>query len=163
VTSGTVYGSAGCGLDDPVSAALSSSSASRWAKASSSSMDCISGDDILLGGRDAERWGVWGEGMCDETGDSDTGSVAENEGDETVEGNLEGPASALRMGMGKYDACFNDSSIAFARSSSSLETFPECSFDSISERASTRLSCSSSSSTGAFLVSSPNLGGGPVG
>ena len=99
---------------------------------------------------------------------SDLGSVAENEGDETVEGNLEGPAPELGMGMEKYDpclddSCLNDSSIAFARSSSSLDTFPECSFDSSSDMASTRASSSSSSSTGAFLVSSSNLGGGPVG
>ena len=101
--------------------------------------------------------------MCKETGDSDTGSVAENEGDETVEGNLEGPAWLLGTGMEEYDECLNDSSIAFARSSSSLETFPECSFDSFSERASARASSSSKSSTGAFLGSSSNLGGGTDG
>lgn len=45
--------------------------------------------------------------------------MAENEGDETVEGNLEDPASVLGIGIPKYDACLNDSSIAFARFSSS--------------------------------------------
>jgi len=101
--------------------------------------------------------------MCEEIGEPDTGSVRENEGDETVEGSLEGPASVLGTGIPKYDACLNDSSIAFAMSSSSLETFTECSFDSFSDRASTRASSSSTSSTGAFLVSSTRLGGGPVG
>jgi len=161
VTSGAAYGGAeggsGCGVGDLAATLSASSSASCLAKASSS-IGCINGDDILLVGRDAERWGVWGEewGLCEETGDSDTGTVKENEGD------FEGPASVLGTGMPKYDACLNDSSIAFARSSSSLETFTECSIDSLSERASTRAS-SSSSLTGVFLVSSSNLGGGPVG
>lgn len=50
----------GRGLDDPEAATLSSSSsASRWAKASSLSIlgwvGYRYGDDTLLGGRDAER------------------------------------------------------------------------------------------------------------
>lgn len=80
-----------------------------------------------------------------------------------VGGDVEGPASVLGTGIPKYDTCLIDSSIALASSSSSLDTFPECSFNSFSERASASASCFSSSSIGATLVSSSNLGGGLVG
>ena len=62
VTSGLANrsaGGSGCRLDGPGAAAFSSFSASRRAKASSSSMvGCagyINGDEALLAGRDAER------------------------------------------------------------------------------------------------------------
>jgi len=101
VTSGFVNGGTGVsgrGLDGPATAAFSSSSASQWAKASSSSMvGCagyIDGDDTLLVGRDAERRGVSEvRDMHEETGDSDADSGTGNERDEAVEGIFEGPAS----------------------------------------------------------------------
>jgi len=127
----------------------------------------INGDETLLAGRDAERWGVCGEarGMWEEIGDSDTGNGAGDENGEVVVGNVEGPASVLGTGIPTYvyEACLIDSSIAFANSSSSCETFPERSFDSFSERAIASASASSSSSTGACLTSSWNLGGEPAG
>ena len=162
VTSGLVnesIGGSGCGMDGPATV-LSSSSASRWAKASSSSMlGCvgyINGDDALLAGRDAERRGVSeAREICEEIGDSDTGNGVGNENDEAVEGIVEGPASGWGTGIRK-DACLIDSWIAFFRSSSSSsswEILTECSSDSFLERAITRLSSASS----ACLTSLSNL------
>ena len=59
--------------------------------------------------------------------------------------------------------CLIDSSIALARSSSSLETFTECSFDSFSERAITNARFLSSSSTGACSTPFSILGDELVG
>ena len=101
--------------------------------------------------------------MGEETGDSDTGNGAGNESGEVVEGNVEGPASVLGTGIPKDCASLIDSLIAFAKSSSSLETFPECSFDSLSEMAIASASCSASSSAGARLTSFSNPGGELVG
>jgi hypothetical protein len=99
--------------------------------------------------------------MCGETGDSDTGSGVEKERGETVGGDVEEPASA---GIPKFDACLIDSSIALAKSSSSsLEAFLDCSFDSFSERASAIAIASSSSSTGACFTSVWGLGGEAAG
>ena len=99
--------------------------------------------------------------MGEETGDSDTGDGVAYESGEAFEGNLEGPASLPVPGIGipKFDAYLIDSSMAFANSSSSLETFPDCSFDSLSERASTRLSSSCSLLPGTRLRSFSNFGG----
>lgn len=78
--------------------------------------------------------------MLEEAGDSDTGNGVEGASGEADKGNLEGPAPLLGTGILNLDACLIDSAIAFASSSSSsLEIF-----DSSSERASARLSCSSS-------------------
>jgi len=63
--------------------------------------------------------------MCEEAGDSGTGDGVGNESGEVVERNVEGPASVLGTGIPKYDVCLIDSSIAFAKSSFSLEIFPE--------------------------------------
>ena len=144
-------GGSGSGLEGPAAAALFSSSASRSAKASSSSMlGCagnINGDDTRLTGRDAEERGTSREArdICEESGDSDEGSGVGNETDGLLEGIVEGPASRYGSGIPKGDACFIDSSIALARSSSSLETFTERSFRSFSERAIARARSFSSS------------------
>jgi len=100
--------------------------------------------------------------MCEEAEGSGTGDGVGNESGEVVERNVEGPASALGTGISKYDACLIDSLIALAKSSCSLETFPECSFDSFSERAIASASASSSL-TGACLTSLSYLGGELVG
>ena len=86
--------------------------------------------------------------MCEEAEDSDTGDGGVNEGREVVVGNVEGPAPALETGMPKYEyeASFIDALIAFSRSSSSLESCPEYSLDSFSERVSASASCFSRAS-----------------
>lgn len=66
-------------------------------------------------------------------------------------------------GIPKDDACFIDSSIALARSSSSLETLTECSFDSFSDRAIARARASSSSRADVCSALFPDLVGEPVG
>lgn len=170
ITSVLVYGGAeggaGFGLGGPAASALSSSSASILAKASSSAMlGCINGDGTLLEGRDAESVDGEGWGMLEETGDSDMGNGVEGKSGELVGGSLEGPASGLGASIPKFDACLIDSRMAFARSSSSsFETFPDCSFDSFSERTE-RASASaiSFSSLSARLRSFSNLGGELVG
>lgn len=101
--------------------------------------------------------------MWEETGDSDMGSGAGNENGETVVGILEGPASVWGTGIPKDEACLIDSSIAFARSSSSLEILPWRSCDSFSERAIASASCFSSSSMGGHLSSLSSLGDELVG
>ena len=95
-------------------------------------------------------------------GDSATDNGVGNESGEVVLGILEGPASEEEMGMWKGGACFIDSLIAFSKSCSSLESCPECSLDSFSERAIARAS-SSSSFVGARLMSPSRLGGELVG
>lgn len=155
-----------CGLDGPAAAAAISSSAIssaaiRWARASSSSglgrTGYIIGDGALLGGRDAERREV-----CGKTRGSDMGNEAGHESGEVL-GNVEGPGSALGTGMAKGDAYLIDSSIAFARSSCSLETLPQCSFASCLERAITNARSLSSSLPGVCLMSFSGLGGELVG
>lgn len=100
-------------------AAIRSSSASRWAKASSSSKAGWTGRSN--GDDNAEAYGVFWEvrGACGGTERSDTGSGGGRERGEVVFGNVEGPAPADETDIPKDDACLIDSSMALAKSSSS--------------------------------------------